>query len=76
MKIYANVRNMPMSGPALLAANEAVSFRRHMLSVMLFRDPWKLYDPIVLDALKNPRTEVFGGVIMAGEHSDTPPTMN
>lgn len=72
IKILECLRHRPMSWGIVLAAMEEVSFQQHMRAVMLFRDAWALYDPVVLDAIRNPRTEVIGGIAMG----EPPPTVN
>lgn len=64
----------PMSWAQLANAFQAVSFTQHFRARMLRRDPWKLYDPCVLDAIKNPRTEVMR--MMMGEPPEQPPAMH
>lgn len=56
----------------IAAAYNAVTFHRHFWTRCTFRDPWKLYDPIVLDAIKNPRTEVIGMGTLPPIVSDDP----
>jgi hypothetical protein len=58
MKVLSAISNRPMTGGHVLIALNAVPFEKHMRAYMLFRDPWKLYDPCVPDALVNVVTEV------------------
>lgn len=67
-------RFRPFTGPQIGSAVEAVSFFQHYWARMRFRDAWKLYDPIVLDAIKNPRVEIMGTAM--SEPSDAPPAMH
>lgn len=72
------VRHRPMTAGALITAIRAVPYEKHLWALFFRRDPWKLYDPIVRDAIENPRTEVIGGIMM-GERPDEaekPPTVN
>lgn len=52
----------PISGMAILDAEKTVSFYRHFFARFLFRDPWKLYDPIVMHAVDHPKSEIVGGI--------------
>lgn len=78
MKVLTQLWHRPMTHGAIMKAYDAVSFHKHLRARFFCRDPWKLYDPIVRDAIENPRTEVIGGVMM-GERPDEaekPPTVN
>lgn len=68
----------PVSFQALLAAYRAVTFHQHLRAIAMFRDPWKLYDPIVKDALDNPVQEVvITGPMPAGfGATEKPPSIN
>lgn len=68
------LRHRPVSAGVVLHALEDVTFERHMWALMLRRDPWALYDPIVRDAIQNPRTEVIQ--MMPEEMSDPPPAVH
>lgn len=68
-------RFRPITWQPISQAYEAVSFNKHLWAVARLRDPWKLYDPMVLDVIKNPRTEMIGGMII-GEPGETPPAMH
>lgn len=57
-KFLTAVRNRPLTGLALLQAFDKVTYGQHVRARFLGRDPWKLYDPAVLDAIKNPVMEV------------------
>lgn len=72
VKVLECLRHRVMTWGHLMAELERVTFNQHMWAVVFFRDPWNLYDPIVLDAIKHPRTEVME--LVRGEPSDTPPT--
>lgn len=74
MQAINAVRFRPFSGPPILKAYDAVTFNQHLLALVLVRNPWKLYDPIVLDAIKNPQTDVIG--LVPGETPEPPPTVN
>lgn len=73
-RVLAAIRFRPMSGPQILNALHEVNFFQHYWALIFFRDPWKLYDPIVLDAVENPRTEVMELVRVEG--LDTPPAVH
>lgn len=68
------LRHRAITWGPLMRALEGVSFERHLRALMFRRDPWALYDPIVLDAIRNPRTEVLG--MMTGEPPDGPPAIH
>lgn len=72
--VFAAIRFRPVSGPQVLDAMQKVSFFQHYWALMFFRDPWNLYDPMVLDAIKNPRTEMME--LVPGEPSDAPPAVH
>lgn len=74
VKVLECLRHRAMTWGHLMAELERVTFNRHMWAIVFFRDPWQLYDPIVLDAIKNPRTEVME--LVRGESSDTPPAVH
>jgi len=57
--VLSSIKGRPLSGPPVMIALEAVSFNRHLLARIFLRDQWKLFDPIVLDAVKNPRSDIL-----------------
>jgi hypothetical protein len=68
LKVLSAIQLRPVSGGHILSALNAVPFKTHMRAYMLFRDPWKLYDPCVLDALEHPCVEMMGTpIIIRGE---------
>ena len=74
MSIINAIRGRPLSGPPILAALEAVPFKRHLRARMFFGDPWKLFDPIVKDAIDHPRNDEFQGVVRVElEPANDPP---
>lgn len=68
------VRFRPLSGPPILKAYEGVTFDQHMRARFLGRDPWALYDPMVLEAIQNPRSDIVE--VIPGERMDVPPVIN
>lgn len=52
------IRYRPFSGPAILTAFQKVAYEKHMWARVFFRDPWRLYDPIVRAAIDNPVSEL------------------
>lgn len=74
MKALNAWRHRPMTWGALCEAYQKVTYSQHLRARLLFRDPWALYDPMVLDSIKNPRTEVIG--VMPVEDSDHPPAVH
>lgn len=76
MKVLECLRHRAMTWGYLMAELERVTFNQHMWAVVRFRDPWKLYNPIVPDAIKNPRTEVVEIGTMPGVPSDAPPAVH
>lgn len=62
MKLIVLSMWRPVSGIAILKAEQAVSFYRHTLARVLFRDAWALYDPIVRHAVDHPDSEIVGGI--------------
>ena len=64
-KFLSAVQQRPFSGPSLLSEYQKVKYNRHLLARVFGRDPWKLYDPKVLEAVTNPVSE-FPVVHQAG----------
>jgi hypothetical protein len=58
-KVLNVLPHRPVTAGPILRAMAPVSYMAHMRALMLLRDPWKLYDPIVKDAIDNPHTEVI-----------------
>lgn len=74
MAALSSWRFRPITWQPLMTAYEAVPFNKHLRARLLCRDAWKLYDPIVLEAIKNPVTEF--PVMMPGEPVEAPPAVH
>lgn len=73
LRIIESARFRPMTGIEILGGYERITFGQHFLAVLLRRDPLALYEPVVQDAVKNPKSEVICGVMEIGEGGPTPP---
>jgi hypothetical protein len=73
LKVLECMRHRPVSFADLLRELERVTFNQHLRALMLRRDPWALYDPMVPDAVRNPRVEM---VMMGEPSSEAPPRVH
>lgn len=75
MKVINVLPHRPVTSGQILLALNRVSFGRHVRAHAFLRDPWKLYDPIVRDAIENPHTEVISAQMMASDDQPDRSTM-